>query len=113
MNYEQFLAVTRELIEKDHNFASRINDLLLRIDNPSFWEEDTSFCGERVAIERLTKDLEIENGFVLDIAASDGVSQSSTLGLFANQNWKGLAVEMDKKNFLSLLRGTQSLPVQD
>jgi hypothetical protein len=46
--------------------------------------------------------IHIDNGFVIDIAASDGYSQSCTLGFFRRKGWSGLAVEMDPNKFSKL-----------
>ncbi len=63
---------------------------------------DTSFAGEYAHLGMLVNLLGIESGFVVDIAASDGVTQSSTLGFFKKPGWSGLAVEMDPANFAKL-----------
>jgi len=46
--------------------------------------------------------LQITEGFVVDVAASDGVALSCTLGFFKDVNWGGLAVEMDPEKFSRL-----------
>lgn len=53
-------------------------------------------------MKRYLRILGISSGVVVDIAASDGVSQSCTLPLFRNPSWSGLAVEMDPKKFAQL-----------
>jgi hypothetical protein len=58
--------------------------------------------GEYEILNDLTNKLDINNGFVIDIAASDGYSQSCTLGFFRRAGWSGLAVEMDPIKFSSL-----------
>ena len=62
---------------------------------------DGSFAGEFQYLKQLTEQLTIKTGSVLDIAASDGYSQSSTLGFYRN-GWGGLAVEMDPLKFSTL-----------
>lgn len=62
---------------------------------------DTSFAGEFREIARLLQRLGISDGHLVDIAASDGVTQSSTLPLF-QRGWRGLAVEMDPDKFAGL-----------
>jgi hypothetical protein len=64
--------------------------------------DDTSFAGEWDSMRRYLRILGIDSGVVVDIAASDGVSQSCTLPLFRNPSWSGLAVEMDPKKFAQL-----------
>jgi hypothetical protein len=61
-----------------------------------------SSAGEWQAVRRSLDVLGVSTGCVVDIAASDGVSQSSTLGLFRNDRWSGLAVEMDPIKFAQL-----------
>ena len=63
---------------------------------------DNSFAGEFAHLRLLLEKLKITGGFVVDIAASDGVTQSSTLGFFLNRDWRGLAVEMDPEKFANL-----------
>src|ERR1700691_2612886 len=63
---------------------------------------DNSFADEWQAVKRILAKLGIDGGFVVDVAAGDGVSYSSTLGLFRNDRWSGLAVEMDPEKFAQL-----------
>jgi len=63
---------------------------------------DKSGAGEREILERLVHELNITNGYVVDIAASDGYTQSCTLGLFGRAGWEGLAVELDPIKFYKL-----------
>ena len=64
-------------------------------------DADPSYAGEFGQIDRLLKQIGIEHGYVVDIAASDGVTQSSTLPLF-QRGWAGLAVEMSPRQFAGL-----------
>lgn len=70
------------------------------------WEKaqtvDRSFAGEMAHLRGLLSRLEIDGGFILDIAAGDGVAQSSTLDFFRKPQWTGLAVEMDPEKFAKL-----------
>lgn len=63
---------------------------------------DFSSAGEWPAIRHIFEVLGINSGHVVDIAASDGVTQSCTLELFRNPHWSGLAVEMDPVKFAHL-----------
>jgi len=63
---------------------------------------DSSWAGERTELENIVRELDIFKGFVVDIAASDGFTQSCTLGLFGLEGWAGLAVEMDAGKFYTL-----------
>jgi len=62
---------------------------------------DGSFAGEYLYLRELTTKLDLKIGSVIDIAASDGYTQSSTLG-FYRSGWSGLAVEMDPEKFSKL-----------
>jgi hypothetical protein len=50
----------------------------------------------------LTQTLGLKKGYVVDIAASDGVDQSCSLGFFKDPNWNGLAIEMEPLKFSRL-----------
>ena len=63
---------------------------------------ETSYAGEAEHTRQLLGRLGVRGGFVVDIAAADGVSQSSTLWMFRDPAWQGLAVEMDPAKFARL-----------
>jgi hypothetical protein len=63
---------------------------------------DRSNAGEYAHLRTLLSLLKIDGGYVVDMAASDGVTQSCTLGFFSDPRWQGLAVEMDPDKFASL-----------
>ena len=63
---------------------------------------DHSYAGEYAYLRKIMTRLQIAKGFVVDVAASDGVGSSSTLGFFRDVNWRGLAVEMDPDKFSKL-----------
>lgn len=63
---------------------------------------DGSYAGEFDYLDKLISLLGIHGGYVVDIAAADGFSQSSTLGFFKRPDWSGLAVEMDPYKFATL-----------
>ena len=73
-------------------------------------EGSTSFAGEADAISKVLARLGIASGFCVDIAASDGVTQSSTLTLFDSPKWNGLAIEMDPEKFAVLASVYSQLP---
>lgn len=64
--------------------------------------DDPSFGGEYQHLRVLTEKLNIKKGFIVDIAASDGVEQSCSLGFFKDPEWNGFAVEMDPQKFARL-----------
>jgi hypothetical protein len=63
---------------------------------------DGSNAGEYEHLDRLLSALGTQAGYVVDIAAGNGFSQSSTLGFFRREGWSGLAVEMDPDRFSKL-----------
>jgi hypothetical protein len=63
---------------------------------------DPSFGGEYEHLRKLCDTLDIKKGFIVDVAASDGVDQSCTLGFFKDPDWNGLAVEMEPLKFARL-----------
>ncbi len=65
-------------------------------------DADSSFSGERAGIDALLAELGVSGGFCVDLGASDGVTMSCSLPLFASKEWEGLAVEMDPVKFAKL-----------
>ena len=63
--------------------------------------DDYSFAGEFKELNELTNQLGLKTGYAVDIAASDGLNQSSTYGFF-KKHWAGLAIEMDPIKFSKL-----------
>ena len=57
--------------------------------------------GEASYLHQVARTLGLKNGYVVDIAASDGFTQSPTLG-FYKMGWSGLAAEMDTEKFSKL-----------
>jgi hypothetical protein len=76
----------------------RIYQLKRKFDIPS---SDNSFAGELEYLKKITSELEISSGSVVDIAASNGVDQSSTLAFYRN-GFSGLAIEMNPEKFSAL-----------
>lgn len=75
----------------------------LALHNLNFTRDvDCSACGEYSHIKKILTGLNIHSGFIVDVAASDGVSQSCTLGFFKDNSWSGLAIEMDSIKFSKL-----------
>jgi hypothetical protein len=65
-------------------------------------QRDNSYAGEYEYLKKIIANLNLMGGYVVDVAASDGVSQSCTFGFFEDSNWIGLAVEMDPSKFSRL-----------
>lgn len=63
--------------------------------------KDPSFANEYAVITSLMKLLGAKPGYVVDIGASDGVNQSSTLRFFT-RGFPGLAIEFDPRKFRAL-----------
>lgn len=72
---------------------------------------DPSFAGEGAHLERVLDSLGLRGGFIADIAAGDGITQSGTLRLLrqAGGAWRGLAVEADPDRFLLLAAAYRTL----
>lgn len=62
-------------------------------------KSDDSYGGEFAHLNSLLDRVNIQRGYIVDVAASDGVSFSCTLGFFSAHNWHGMAVEMDPDKF--------------
>ncbi|MBL8550618.1 MAG: methyltransferase domain-containing protein [Hyphomonadaceae bacterium] len=71
---------------------------------------DHSYAGEAGAIRTLVEKLRLKDGYAIDIAASDGVTQSCTLPLFRDGGWRGLAVEYDPNKFAKLAYAYAAFP---
>lgn len=78
-----------------------LNAILLLHQEAALKQND-SFAGEYFVLEYLSNKLNLLDGFIVDIAASDGFSQSCSFGFFDQKNWSGLAVEMDPIKFSKL-----------
>jgi len=75
---------------------------IFRLNQKAEHGSDDSSYGEYETLNQLANELNLDNGFVVDIAASDGFSQSCTFGFFCRIGWSGLAVEMDPIKFSKL-----------
>ena len=57
---------------------------------------------------KITKNLDsiinYKDGFFLEVGANDGVSQSNTINLERNLNWKGILIEPDFNQYLKCLK---------
>jgi hypothetical protein len=60
-----------------------------------------SASDDESALHRLLASLGVDSGFMVDIAACDGVTNSNSLGLYRD-GWRGLAVEGDGDSFSRL-----------
>ena len=87
-------------VPNDPWFINRLQNIIGTFNLKS--SGDNSFAGEAAYMNFLLNKLAIGSGFVVDIAASNGVSQSCTLQLFESDKWGGLAVEMDPLKFAIL-----------
>lgn len=82
--------------------AFRIAGLeIRRIKKDDFGNCFYSFNEEQSIINGYLKVLNLESGYCIDIAASDGISMSNTYSLY-QIGWRGLAVECNAQKFSSL-----------
>lgn len=72
--------------------------------------EDRSYAGEGAHLRRVLERCGLDGGYVVDLAAGDGVTQSCTLFLFRDPRWRGLAVEMDERQFRRLAFAYRQFP---
>ncbi len=64
--------------------------------------DDNSFANESATIQEILEKLQIQNKYLVDIGAADGISQSST-SLFLNKfAWGGALFEYEAENFSRL-----------
>ena len=61
-------------------------------------KNEKSYSGEFFNLEKIMNKLNINNGYIVDVAAGDGYRQSCTLGFF-KKNWEGLCIEMNPARF--------------
>jgi hypothetical protein len=71
---------------------------------------DASHAREGEHLRGVLARLGISGGWVVDIAAGDGVTQSCTLPLFRDARWRGLAIEMDPARYTLLERAYRQFP---
>lgn len=69
-----------------------------------------AFAGEEFKLHNLVERVGLTKGLAVDIAASDGVTQSCTLGFYRDQHWGGLAVECDPEKFTKLAWAYEAFP---
>ena len=60
---------------------------------------DVQGHGESKKLLQICEELNISNGYYVDIGASDGWTSSSTFPFARNKNFSGLSVELDDKKF--------------
>lgn len=63
---------------------------------------DHSYAGEFSKVNYLLSKIGINSGYIIDIAASDGITQSCTFGFFSDSHWQGLAIEVNSQKFSRL-----------
>lgn len=79
-------------------FAGRSKE---RVTRGNLTDHSFSNLDEQSVINSYLKKLNIDSGYCVDIAASDGITMSNTYALY-KQGWKGLAVELDASQFSRL-----------
>ena len=73
----------------------------LALYNQAKKKESSAYAGEFEHLDKIVNEFKISDGYIVDIAAGDGYTQSCTLGFF-KRGWKGLCVEMDPVKFAYL-----------
>lgn len=63
---------------------------------------DNSFAGETQEILNILNQIDDQCHYLVDIGASDGITQSSTVKFLVDYNYSGLLFEYDPKNFSKL-----------
>lgn len=63
---------------------------------------DNSFAGEHLSLAETMANLEIANGYLVDIGAADGIRQSSTVGFLKKSSWEGTLFEYSSDSFSRL-----------
>ena len=61
-------------------------------------QNESSYAGEFLYLDKIMNGLNINKGYIVDVAAGDGYRQSCTLGFF-KKKWEGLCIEMDSSRF--------------
>lgn len=64
--------------------------------------KDNSFAGQQQLLAETMKNMNVENGYLVDIGAADGIRQSSTVGLLSDTGWKGTLFEYSPQPFSRL-----------
>jgi hypothetical protein len=64
--------------------------------------EDNSFANESAAIEQIFEKLMIEEKYLVDIGAADGIRQSSSALFLNERGWSGALFEYDSDSFAKL-----------
>jgi hypothetical protein len=64
--------------------------------------KDNSFAGEHLILAKTMADLDIANGYLVDIGAADGIRQSSTVGFLNSSGWEGTLFEYSSDSFSRL-----------
>lgn len=63
---------------------------------------DNSFANEAATLNELLEKLEINNKFLVDIGAADGIRQSSAVMFLVKYYWSGALFESDSASFAKL-----------
>jgi hypothetical protein len=103
-NDKLFVELINHILLTKPNLVNVIERISNEIATDLKLKVDGSYCNERSILENYVSQLRLSSGFVVDIAASDGFTQSCTLGLFSRAGWNGLAVEMDSRKFSELAK---------
>ena len=88
--------IIRKIIRKSVPFWVQLRYFNIQTKNFDF---DIQGHGEAKKLLEICSELNISNGYYVDIGASDGWSSSSTFSFAKSKNFSGLSVELDDKKF--------------
>jgi len=88
-NYPKLNLILRDVIE-------------LTVNKLKIIRKDNSFAGETEAIQNILSKLGDHSRYLVDIGASDGITQSSTVKFLVDYKYSGLLFEYEPKNFSKL-----------
>jgi len=88
--------IIRKIIRESVPFWVQLRYFNIQTKNFDF---DIQGHGEAKKLLEICSELNISNGYYVDIGASDGWSSSSTFSFAKSKNFSGLSVELDDKKF--------------
>jgi hypothetical protein len=99
LKYSLVRKSNKSLPELSHIFTKAVELFTNRL---KIVRKDNSFAGEHQILVETMKNIHIEEGYLADIGAADGIRQSSTLGFLHDSKWKGTLFEYNPESFSRL-----------
>ena len=90
----------KDTYPKLHSIFTRIIELT--VNKLKIIRTDNSFAGETQAIQNIVSKIGDHPHYLVDIGASDGITQSSTVKFLVDYEYSGLLFEYEPKNFSKL-----------